>query len=125
MPTGWRDELKEHCKDVIRKKGLEKVTVEELVTEITPHGRCKPPTLFPACLTPTSLIAMPYSDCARGGQGGAAQEDPPVPASGLSALYGGHPSLFATVLFVLYLPFVSYQVPLCVCGVKGSVVVSH
>ena len=38
---GWRDELKEHCKEVIRKKGLEKVTVEELVAEITPHGRCK------------------------------------------------------------------------------------
>lgn len=36
---GWRDELKEYCKDVIRKKGLEKVTVEELVAEITPHGR--------------------------------------------------------------------------------------
>jgi enhancer of yellow 2 transcription factor len=36
---GWRDELKEHCKEVIRRKGLEKVTVEELVAEITPHGR--------------------------------------------------------------------------------------
>jgi len=35
----WRDELKEYCKDVIRRKGLEKVTVEELVSEITPHGR--------------------------------------------------------------------------------------
>ncbi|RYH29923.1 hypothetical protein EON65_06815 [archaeon] len=38
---GWRDELKEHCKEVIRRKGLEKVTVEELVAEITPHGRGK------------------------------------------------------------------------------------
>lgn len=36
---GWRDELKEYCKEVIRKKGLEKVTVEELVADITPQGR--------------------------------------------------------------------------------------
>jgi enhancer of yellow 2 transcription factor len=36
---GWRDELKEFCKEVIRRKGLEKVTVEELVAEITPQGR--------------------------------------------------------------------------------------
>jgi enhancer of yellow 2 transcription factor len=39
LTCGWRDELKEYCKDVIRRKGLEKVTVEELVSEITPHGR--------------------------------------------------------------------------------------
>jgi len=36
---GWRDELKEYTKEVIRRKGLEKVTVEELVAEITPKGR--------------------------------------------------------------------------------------
>ena len=39
--SGWRDGLKEHCKEIIRRKGLEKVTVEDLVNEITPHGRCK------------------------------------------------------------------------------------
>ena len=39
VTCGWRDELKEFCKDVIRRKGLEKVTVEELVAEITPQGR--------------------------------------------------------------------------------------
>ena len=43
IQAGWRDELKEYCKDVIRKKGLEKVTVEELVAEITPYGRSKIP----------------------------------------------------------------------------------
>lgn len=41
IQCGWRDELKEYCKAIIRKKGLEKVTVEELVAEITPHGRCR------------------------------------------------------------------------------------
>lgn len=39
VECGWRDELKEYCKEVIRKKGLEKVTVEELVADITPQGR--------------------------------------------------------------------------------------
>jgi enhancer of yellow 2 transcription factor len=39
IESGWRDGLKEYCKDVIRRKGLEKVTVEELVAEITPQGR--------------------------------------------------------------------------------------
>ena len=39
LHCGWRDEMKEFCKEVIRRKGLEKVTVEELVAEITPKGR--------------------------------------------------------------------------------------
>lgn len=39
--NGWRDDLKEHCKNIIRRKGLDKITVEELVAEITPYGRCK------------------------------------------------------------------------------------
>ena len=41
IQCGWRDDLKEYCKDVIRRKGLEKVTIEELVAEITPKGRGK------------------------------------------------------------------------------------
>uniref|UniRef100_A0A4W5S0N8 Transcription and mRNA export factor ENY2 n=1 Tax=Hucho hucho TaxID=62062 RepID=A0A4W5S0N8_9TELE len=36
---GWRDQLKANCKDVIKEKGLEHVTVEDLVVEITPKGR--------------------------------------------------------------------------------------
>ena len=43
IACGWRDELKEYCKQVIRRKGLEKVTVEELVAEITPKGRSSVP----------------------------------------------------------------------------------
>ena len=43
IQCGWRDDLKEFCKDVIRRKGLEKVTIEELVEEITPKGRGKRP----------------------------------------------------------------------------------
>lgn len=33
----------EHCKEIIRKKGLEKITVDELVDEITPRGRATVP----------------------------------------------------------------------------------
>ncbi|KAJ7985128.1 hypothetical protein DPEC_G00348870 [Dallia pectoralis] len=36
---GWRDQLKAYCKDVIKEKGLEHVTVEDLVVEITAKGR--------------------------------------------------------------------------------------
>ena len=36
---GWRDDIKRYCKEIILKKGLEKVTVEELVVDITPRGR--------------------------------------------------------------------------------------
>ena len=39
VQCGWRDQLKARCKEIIRAKGLEKVTVEELVEEITPYGR--------------------------------------------------------------------------------------
>jgi enhancer of yellow 2 transcription factor len=43
VSCGWRDELKEHCKEIIRNKGLEKITVDELVAEITPKGRATVP----------------------------------------------------------------------------------
>mmetsp|Transcript_15911 Transcript_15911/g.51786 ORF Transcript_15911/g.51786 Transcript_15911/m.51786 type:complete len:144 (+) Transcript_15911:52-483(+) len=43
VECGWRDELKEYCKEVIRSKGLEKITVDELVAEITPRGRATVP----------------------------------------------------------------------------------
>ncbi|CAL8089982.1 unnamed protein product [Calicophoron daubneyi] len=36
---GWREELKSHCREVIRTRGLENLTVDDLVTEITPVGR--------------------------------------------------------------------------------------
>jgi hypothetical protein len=48
IASGWRDELKESCKEVIRKKGLDKITIEELVAEITPKGRGEA-TLLPIC----------------------------------------------------------------------------
>nr|CAH8865532.1 unnamed protein product [Trichobilharzia regenti] len=37
--SGWKETLKSHCRDVIRDRGLENVTVDDLVAEITPIGR--------------------------------------------------------------------------------------
>lgn len=43
IEIGWKDELKNHCKEVIRRKGLEKVTIEELVEELTLKGKSSVP----------------------------------------------------------------------------------
>ena len=43
IEIGWKDELKNHCKEVIRRKGLEKVTIEELVEELTLKGKSTVP----------------------------------------------------------------------------------
>ena len=43
ISVGWKDELKAHCKEVIRRKGLEKVSVEELVEELTIKGKSSVP----------------------------------------------------------------------------------
>ncbi|XP_010575287.1 PREDICTED: transcription and mRNA export factor ENY2 isoform X1 [Haliaeetus leucocephalus] len=43
IECGWKDQLKAHCKDVIKEKGLEHVTVDDLVAEITPKGRALVP----------------------------------------------------------------------------------
>ncbi|KAI8909760.1 transcription factor e(y)2-domain-containing protein, partial [Gorgonomyces haynaldii] len=39
VEAGWREEVKELAKDLIRKKGIERITVDDLVTEITPKAR--------------------------------------------------------------------------------------
>jgi enhancer of yellow 2 transcription factor len=39
IDSGWRDQLKAECKKVIQEQGVESITVEELVTQITPKGR--------------------------------------------------------------------------------------
>merc|ERR1711871_1600535 len=60
IACGWRDELKEYCKQVIRRKGLEKVTVEELVAEITPKGRSSVPEDIKADLLQHPQISTIY-----------------------------------------------------------------
>eukprot|EP01137_Pigoraptor_chileana_P021712 Opistho-2@85752 len=41
--SGWRDELKAYCKEVVKSKGLERVTVEDLIAEVTPRARATVP----------------------------------------------------------------------------------
>ncbi|XP_076809629.1 transcription and mRNA export factor ENY2 [Clavelina lepadiformis] len=36
---GWRDQLKLQCKEIVRERGLDHVTVDDLVQEITPKAR--------------------------------------------------------------------------------------
>lgn len=39
IESGWKEELKKHCKEVIRRKGLESVTMDDLVDELVLRGR--------------------------------------------------------------------------------------
>eukprot|EP01135_Chromosphaera_perkinsii_P011833 Nk52_evm24s2506 gene=Nk52_evmTU24s2506 len=43
IECGWRDDLKSYCKEVVKSKGLDHVTVDELITEITPRARATVP----------------------------------------------------------------------------------
>lgn len=48
VDSGWRDEMKSHCTELIKNKGLDKITVEELVEEITPKGQAMVPDAIKA-----------------------------------------------------------------------------
>jgi len=48
VECGWRDEMKNYAREVIKSKGLENVTVEDLINEITPHGRAAVPAQIKA-----------------------------------------------------------------------------
>jgi hypothetical protein len=39
VECGWREELKAYAKDYIQSKGLEQVSVEQLIQDMTPKGR--------------------------------------------------------------------------------------
>lgn len=43
VECGWRDEMKKKCKDLIKQKGLDRITVDELVQDMTPRGRATVP----------------------------------------------------------------------------------
>jgi transcriptional regulator of acetoin/glycerol metabolism len=40
---GWKEDLKAVCKQVLLSKSLDRITVDDLVAEITPHARDKIP----------------------------------------------------------------------------------
>ncbi|KAL8022782.1 putative transcription factor, enhancer of yellow 2, transcription factor EnY2 superfamily [Plasmopara halstedii] len=43
VECGWHDEMQLHCKEMIRHKGIDQVSVEDLIEEITPVGRASVP----------------------------------------------------------------------------------
>ncbi|OQS05573.1 enhancer of yellow 2-like [Thraustotheca clavata] len=43
VECGWRDEMRSYCKELIKSKGIDEITVEDLVEEITPKGRAAVP----------------------------------------------------------------------------------
>mmetsp|Transcript_118784 Transcript_118784/g.222062 ORF Transcript_118784/g.222062 Transcript_118784/m.222062 type:complete len:113 (+) Transcript_118784:117-455(+) len=40
---GWREDLKKHCIEFIKQKGIEKVTIQEITSEIAPRARATVP----------------------------------------------------------------------------------
>merc|ERR1712111_190408 len=36
--SGWKDQVKGVCKDVVKERGLDRITVEDLVQEVAPKG---------------------------------------------------------------------------------------
>merc|ERR1712002_540715 len=36
--SGWKDQVKTACRDVVKEKGVDRITVEELVQEVAPRG---------------------------------------------------------------------------------------
>jgi len=40
---GWRDDLKQYTIEYIKNKGLDKISVDQIVTEIAPRGRAMVP----------------------------------------------------------------------------------
>merc|ERR1711918_338970 len=44
VECGWKGELKKHCIEIIRQKGLDKINLEDLVEELLPKGRAMVPT---------------------------------------------------------------------------------
>lgn len=46
VECGWRDEMKACCKDIIKDKGVENVSIDELIAEITPKGRATVPDII-------------------------------------------------------------------------------
>mmetsp|Transcript_28619 Transcript_28619/g.43228 ORF Transcript_28619/g.43228 Transcript_28619/m.43228 type:complete len:108 (-) Transcript_28619:21-344(-) len=44
IECGWKDEVKQHCVEIIRTKGLDKINLEDLVEELLPKGRSLVPT---------------------------------------------------------------------------------
>ena len=43
VECGWRDDLKDYAREIVKEKGVDNVTVDELVTDLTPRARSTVP----------------------------------------------------------------------------------
>lgn len=43
VECGWRDELKTYISDLIRSRGVDNVTADALIEEVTPYGKAQVP----------------------------------------------------------------------------------
>ena len=43
VECGWKDELKDYARGIVKEKGIDNVTVDELVAELTPKARATVP----------------------------------------------------------------------------------
>ncbi|XP_037499034.1 transcription and mRNA export factor ENY2 isoform X1 [Rhipicephalus sanguineus] len=46
IECGWKDQLKAYCKEIIREKGVENVSVDDLIAAVTPRGRATVPDII-------------------------------------------------------------------------------
>lgn len=46
IECGWKDQLKAYCKEIIREKGVENVSVDDLVAAVTPKARATVPDII-------------------------------------------------------------------------------
>ncbi|XP_054718420.1 transcription and mRNA export factor ENY2-like [Uloborus diversus] len=37
--SGWKEEIKAHCREIIRDRGVENINIDDLVKEVTPKAR--------------------------------------------------------------------------------------
>jgi len=48
VDCGWKESIKNRCRELIKAKGVSKVTVVDLVQEVTPAGRASVPQAIKA-----------------------------------------------------------------------------
>ena len=41
IKSGWRDSLKKECRRVVQEQGLDNISVDEIIKQVTPHARGK------------------------------------------------------------------------------------
>ncbi|XP_049854690.1 transcription and mRNA export factor ENY2-like [Schistocerca gregaria] len=43
IESGWRDQILMHCRQIVKERGVQNITAEQLISEVTPKGRALVP----------------------------------------------------------------------------------